>query len=233
MGLKDKMLRLIPHIKYTYLLISLLLLFLIFPLFEGLVVARIILSVFFSTVLISAIFVVSQKRGLLTIGIILSVPALIGNWSVYFVESNSLELMGRSFSILFLAFTTTNITATVFREEKVTADTIAGAICVYLLIGLTWAFLYSVTELIHPGSFTLEPFMIRTPSLYTPQKIGLFFYYSFVTLTTLGYGDITPLTPPARSLSMLEAVIGPVYLTVLVARLVALQISHSGKGRPG
>ena len=215
------------------MLISLLLLFLISPLFEELDFANIVISIFFSAVLISAVYAVSQKKGLFVISILLLCPALVGNWSVYFVESLSLEVIGRSFSALFLAFSAISMLNHVFfKEDHVTADTIAGAICVYMLVGLTWAYLYSVTELVLPGSFIFGPHTTRSPGSLVADKASLFFYYSFVTLTTLGYGDISPLSPPARSLSMLEAVIGPVYLTVLVARLVALQISHSGKDRP-
>ena len=221
-----------PHLKYTYLLVSLLFLFLISPLFEGLYVANFIVSIFFFAVLVSAVYALSQNKGLFVFSILLLCPALVGNWSVFFVESLSLEVIGRSFSALFLAYSVICMMNHVFREDHVTADTIAGAICVYLLIGLTWAYLYSVTELLLPGSFIFEPFTTRSPGSLVHDKSSLFFYYSFVTLTTLGYGDISPITPPARSLSMLEAMIGPIYLTVLVARLVALQISHSGKDRP-
>ncbi len=221
-----------PHLKYTYLLVSLLFLFLISPLFEGLYVANFIVSIFFFAVLVSAVYALSQNKGLFVFSILLLCPALVGNWSVFFVESLSLEVIGRSFSALFLAYSAICMMNHVFREDHVTADTIAGAICVYLLIGLTWAYLYSVTELLLPGSFIFEPFTTRSPGSLVHDKSSLFFYYSFVTLTTLGYGDISPITPPARSLSMLEAMIGPIYLTVLVARLVALQISHSGKDRP-
>ena len=221
------------HIKYTYLLISLMLLLLISPLFEELNFANIVISIFFSAVLISTVYAVSQKKSLFVFSILLLCPALVGSWSVYFVESLSLEIIGRSFSALFLAFSAICMMNHVFKEGHVTADTIAGAICVYLLIGLSWAYLYSVTELVMPGSFIFGPHTTRSTGSFAHHKSSLFFYYSFVTLTTLGYGDISPLSPPARSLSMLEAVIGPVYLTVLVARLVALQVTHSGKDRPG
>jgi hypothetical protein len=221
-----------PHLKYTSLLISLSFLLLISPLFEGLHVANIIVSILFSAVLVSAVYAVSQKKGLFAFSILLLCPALVGSWSVYFIESLSLEVIGKSFSAFFLVFSAISMLNHVFREDYVTVDTIAGAICVYLLIGLTWAYLYSVTELLLPGAFIFEPFTARASGSLVHDKSSLFFYYSFVTLTTLGYGDITPITPLARSLSMLEAVIGPIYLTVLVARLVALQISHSGQDRP-
>ena len=81
-------------------------------------------------------------------------------------------------------------------------------------------------EFFHPRSFTIEQSATHNP------EIGPFIYYSFVTLTTLGYGDTIPLIPPARSFSFVEAVIGQIYLAVLIARLVGLHIVHSSKKNP-
>lgn len=96
-----------------------------------------------------------------------------------------------------------------------------GAICVYFMIGLLWALIFSTLELLQPGSFQM------------PQGQGTelshFSYYSYVTLTTLGYGDITPISPPARSLALLEAIMGPLYIAVLIARLVGIHIVQSGE----
>ena len=214
--------------KFTYLLVSLLVLFLIAPLFEGLAVASALLGIFISAVLVSAVYAVSQNRRLFVIALILALPVLAGRWSVYFIDNPFLGFMGMSFGVLFLAFTATTILVSVFREKEVAADTISGAICVFLLIGLAWAFLYSVIEFLNPGSFNFGQFSAHMSSHSSHQQTTtLFVYYSFVTLTTLGYGDITPLTPPARSLAMIEAVVGQLYLVVLIARLVGLHIVHS------
>jgi len=215
--------------KFFYLLISLLLLFLIHPLLEGVIVFRFLLHIFFSVVLISALYAVSQKKVVLMVGLILLLPTLIGSWSVYFIASPALVLTGRSFGALFFAFTATTIVSKVFKENEVTTDTIAGAICVYLLIGLTWAFLYSFIEFLHPGSFSIDKLLPQDSSLRPEQQTTLFYYYSFVTLTTLGYGDITPLTPPARAFSFVEAIVGQIYVAVLIARLVGLHIVHSSR----
>lgn len=106
----------------------------------------------------------------------------------------------------------------------VTGELIAGSIAVYLLLGIAFAYLFALVELHSPGAFA---FADRAGHA-DPD----FYYYSLVTLTTLGYGDITPLAPMARGLAALEAVIGPVYLTVLVARLVGMHIS-GGSDTPG
>ena len=99
-------------------------------------------------------------------------------------------------------------------------ETIYGAIVVYILIGLMWAFLYHLTEIIHPQSFSFAA------ELVTDLKKSLF-YFSFITLTTLGYGDLTPVSSPAKSLAMLEAIVGQMFIAVLIARLVGMHISQS------
>jgi hypothetical protein len=110
----------------------------------------------------------------------------------------------------------------------VTADKIYGALCVYLLIGLTWGFMFLTLEGVQPGSFSLGQ---GQPNGIAKDPATLV-YFSFVTLSTVGYGDITPLSPPARSLAFMEAIIGQIYLAVLVARLVGLHIASSMAGDP-
>ena len=102
-----------------------------------------------------------------------------------------------------------------------TSNVVYDAVVIYLLIGITWSDVYAVLEHLPPGSFNLAG--------ASAIEVPAFTYYSFVTLTTLGYGDVTPLTDQARSLAILEAVIGQLYMTVLVARLVGLLISHSSR----
>ncbi len=186
----------IAKYKFIYLLVALLFFLLIHPLFEHLVFARILLQILDSAVLVTAIYAVCQNRKLLIFGISLLLPAMIGSWSSYVIEMPALDLMARSFSALFFAFAATVMMLNVFSEEEVTVDTISGALCVYLMMGLTWAFIYSVIEFLEPGSFTVNTKVSLSLSGDRYYEIPLFLYYSFVTLTTLGYGDITPLTPP-------------------------------------
>jgi Na+/H+-dicarboxylate symporter len=107
-------------------------------------------------------------------------------------------------------------------EREITQDTIYGAICGYLLLALCWALVFSLIETMVPGSFAV----LVTPAGDQERVASLMFYYSFTSLTTLGYGDIVPISPVTRSFSTLEAVMGQLYLTVLVARLVGLHISR-------
>jgi ion channel len=118
-------------------------------------------------------------------------------------------------------------------HEVVTADTVLGGICVYLLIGFVFFYLFDMVELIHPGAFlerdqrlrppvNAEHLLIRRPELN---------YFSFVTLTTVGFGDITPVDPLARVLTVLEALFGQIYLVTFLAFLVGNYISQRDASR--
>jgi hypothetical protein len=102
-------------------------------------------------------------------------------------------------------------------NRRVNAHMIYGALCVYLLLGLTFAFAFSALDAFAPGAIAG---IADTGG--ARATLGEYTYYSFVTLTTLGFGDLLPVSPLARTLSWAEAVIGQIYLTVILARLVAL-----------
>jgi Ion channel len=119
--------------------------------------------------------------------------------------------------IAFAIVTLVRVLGYVMQPGTVTADKIYGALSVYLLAGFAWGGAYALTELLRPDSFQWTPASQRS-SLTLLQS---FVYLSFVTLATLGYGDIVPVTPQARSLALLEAIFGTFYVVVIIARLVA------------
>ncbi len=211
------------HGRFSYLLISLVLLLLLHPIVAGVFIGRIIENIALSVVLLSAVYSVSRKKQVFTIAVLLAFPAFAGTWVAYFLGNVYLTLMAWSFAIVFLTLIGGIVLSDVLKAEKVTTDTIHGAISVYLLIGVTWAILYSLIEGVQPQSFLIAHGQIT----YVTEYILHFLYYSFVTLTTLGYGDITPLTPLAKTLSYMEAVTGQIYIAVLIARLVGVHIAQS------
>jgi hypothetical protein len=210
---------------FFYLLVSLFLLLLLHPFFAGAVLGRIVFLGCFSAVLFAALYAVSENRRVFTLAVAIAIPVVAGRWLGYFLESEFLTLMVNSGAALFFAFTASVVLSHVLKDEEVTADKIWGALCVYLLIGLTWGSLFLAMETIWPGSFQMAP----TPGAEAQEKLPLFMYYSFVTLTTVGYGDVFPLSPLARSFAVVEAVLGQIYLATLIARLVGLHIVHSLK----
>ena len=214
---------LIDHIlkgRFLFLLVFLLVYFVLIPFFENFVGFRILLDIFFSAVLITALYAVSQKKSYALIGATLAVPVFSLVWINHWVQFSSLTVTKSLFSILFLIYLIVIILNFIFNSRKVTRNVICAAIVVYLFLGLTWSFFYLILETLQPGSFSMA-------QSQSGESLMNFPYYSFVTLSTLGYGDIAPLSTRAKVLSMLEAVIGQIYLVVLVARLVGLQIAHS------
>jgi hypothetical protein len=208
--------------RFFVLLISLLLLPLVYPLLSGLglVGTRILSNIFFSIMLFSSVYAISHDKRLFTIALILGVPAFGARWVIHFMGSfPGIIVVVHSVVVIFLVLVAGTMLSHVLKDEVVTGEKVSAAICVYLFIGLTWAYLFSLAYYLEPGSFIIED-----------PDFSHFVYYSFITLSTLGYGDITPLSASARALSYVEAITGQLYLTVLVARLVGLHIAHGKKG---
>jgi hypothetical protein len=111
----------------------------------------------------------------------------------------------------------------VFREGPVTWYRIQGAVAFYLLLGLAWAGAYELIELHWPNAFAPPPSTMMNQS---EDPTARFVYFSFVTLTTVGYGDVTAVHPLARSLVTLEALMGQLFPAILLARLVSMELYH-------
>jgi len=204
------------------LLISLLLLLLLNPILSELDLrgSRWLLTIFFSVILFAGIFSVSQTRGVVIAATLLAIPAFLFRWlNELFVIS---DILYHLFDIFFLFYIGATILSYVLRPGGATTGRIFGAVNVYFLIGLTWSFFYSIIHALSPASFAV-----------TSPDSSYFLYYSYVTLSTLGYGDITPLTPVARSFAYMEAMIGQLYLAVLIARLVGQHIADAGRESTG
>ena len=151
---------------------------------------------------------------------LLVLPTLSFTWASYFVDSVGFYLASRFSIVVFFAFIIINVLVFIFRQDEVTRDLIVGAAVVYLLLAEMWASVYKILETLRPGSFAVPDGPLQNSEL-------LFDYYSLVTITTLGYGDVTPLTSVASTLSTLEAIVGQLYLVITVAWLVGVHVSQS------
>jgi len=206
--------------RFLTLLVLILAMLIVAPLVEEIVHLRMLMDIFWSAVFIGVIYAVSHKKHRILIALILALPMLGAMWSKYFVVNSALEVVGGLCGAAFFIFAIIQILIFIYSQKKVTTDLIVGAVIVYLLMALAWSFIFGVVESMHPGSFSV-------PEVEGISTSRSFLYYSFVTLTTLGYGDITPVTSLARSLCILEAVIGQLYLVVQVAWLVGVHVSQS------
>jgi hypothetical protein len=144
-----------------------------------------------------------------------------------FVASSSLEIARDLFGVAFFGYTVATMLMFILTTRRVTFNTVCASLCVYLLMGLVWALAYSVVDLLNPDAFTWTVAGKPAPSFRVGNGDAGMLYFSFATLTTLGYGDVLPTSPTSRVLATTEAIAGQLYLAVLVARLVGLQISES------
>jgi hypothetical protein len=210
--------------RFSFLLISIVLFLVLRPFVEGLVRINLLMEIFVSVILLSGIYAVSESRVSLVFALLTGLPALFIGWSFQLLKVPALLLTHHICSGLFFGVATIIILRHLVNQKVVTVDLIWGAVCGYFFIGFMWGDIYSLLETIQPGSFNLgqQPVM----------NIDSFIYFSFVSLTTLGYGDIIPLTKQAQSLAIIEAVMGQMYLAVNIAALVAIRISQARSREP-
>jgi len=209
--------------RFSDLLASLVAFFLITPFVVAIGPPGLAVSALFAIVLLVGVYAVSRNRRAALAAGALALLALLLRLAFLLGAGTVAGLLANVAAAAFLAFTALLVLRRVVAPGDVDSDRIAGAVCVYLLLGLIWAYLYSMLEISRPGSFK---------GLTTAQGEIAFVYYSFSTLTTLGYGDVTPLTLYARTLAWLEAVVGQMFLAVTVATLVGLRLSGGGKAVP-
>lgn len=137
-------------------------------------------------------------------------------------------------TILFLCYLSVLVLRDVFHDPARSWDNVYGALFVYFLVGLVFGNIFLVIHITHPNSFGLQRLRDDSvdPTVLMTESTD-FIYYSFVTIATLGYGDIVPTTPLTRTLSWMEAVLGQFFLAVFVARLIAAQAPHRHPHHPG
>ncbi len=173
------------------------------------------LAVMFSLLLIFAVNAASARRWHLLTAILLAIPWLVVRWTAFLLDSPLIEAIATIILAVLLFFTIGIVIAHVMSVAESDVNFICGALSVYFLMALAWAMSYVVIEAFDERSFAIDRAEGKIP-------LPNFLYFSLTTLTTLGYGDITPLKPFARIWSTLEAATGVLYTTVLVARLVAI-----------
>ena len=203
-------------VKALQLLLTLTLLIVISPFFdESSGSAAPVFTLLFSLQLVSVVYVAAGSGRQLAIGSLLAVAWLALRWSGFFAEHETATLISNMALVVFNLYAIGVCLRRIITAREVDLDVIFGAAAVYLLLAVTWAVVFGIVEQLAPGSFALKQ------SASGGQWIQ-FLYYSLVTQTTLGYGDVTPISPVAQVWSALEATLGVFYLAILVARLVGI-----------
>ena len=213
---------------HLWLLISLLVIFTISPFVVPYYYGPVILDVIAASVLVSATYAVSGRRSFFILATALSTIAISFTFWLAAAPSRWLMIVSHGSLVIVISYFAVAILSYVLGGGRVTADKIYGAICAYLLFGYAFTFLYSVIEEVQPGSFT------SLASVAPPDIVGRVMqmrYFSFVSLTSVGYGDIVPHSQMARTMALLEAMLGQFYLVALIGRLVGLHIVHGAEPR--
>ena len=194
---------------------SLLILLILSAVLEGYQYAYLILNIISTLVIIAGVYAASANKKSVIILLILGLPWFFSEW--FFLTSTKTLFVG----FFFFLYVTMTLMDMIIKTREITQNTLYGAVCVYLLLGLLWVSIYGLIDAIIPGA------------IFSGDEIGSrltsneLIYFSYTTLTTLGYGDITSLSPVGRIMSVLEAIIGQLFIAFMVARLIGIYTSRS------
>src|SRR5216110_620981 len=207
------------------LLIALALFFIWAPFVEEIEGGELIVSGLFSLVLVAGVLAVADRKRVLVIALVLAIPAIAGRWINHFRPDLIPPAVFLVAGLVSIAFVVGNLLRFVLRAPSVNTEVLCASISAYLMLGLMWTMAYWLVDQLTPGG----AFSFNTNAGRQSMNGFNALYFSFVTLSTVGYGDITPLSRIARWLAALEAMTGLLYMTVLIARLVALYSSPKSR----
>ena len=222
------MLEFIQRWRFSFLLAALVLNILLVPLIADIgaddskPIGSILIQLAFTLLLVILVFTVGHNKKLVGAYALFAFAALIFTWVNL---GSNITLYRNLFSFAALSIAMILVMVEVFSDDCVTMDTISGALCAYLLLGLTFASIYAFIDIVQPNSF-ISTVHARPITLAT-EAAGLDrIYFSFITLLTVGYGDIAPFSHAAKLFTIIEGFLGQVYLVVMIARLVGMHVSQ-------
>lgn len=199
---------------------------LVFSPFVETLIGRYLMEILFVAALLSGLRALDIKTQFYRFMIVLLVLSLGCGYLGTMQGNQVLFGIGTAGEALFLSLVALTILGDLFHGKQVSGDTLAGAVCVYLLIPVIFSYLYLLTELGMPESFSFTQGETARMQMWVSKEFFPFFYFSLITMTTVGYGDMLPVTSVARTLASVEAIIGQIYLTILVARLVGMYMRN-------
>ncbi|MCX5817642.1 MAG: potassium channel family protein [Proteobacteria bacterium] len=208
--------------KYSLLLFSLILLIVLSPIVDSYrLIAFFAESFLFMAIIVIMLRILDAGKTLFVISVSFAFFGILFHYlATFIVQNKHIGLLALFTYMLYIAIAIIFMLKKIFSEKRVTGDTIKGSISIYIFIGIWWQIFYTAIWVINPASFILQINRIDSPD---------FFYFSFTTMTTLGYGDVIPKSYTAKTAAVLQAITGQMYLAVLVARLVGLHTAHHDK----
>ncbi len=216
---------------YGLLLVWLLALCLLAPLIDGTGRTISMFDLMICVIMLSGLHAAQSTRRALVAATALIVSDLFSHWNAIAIPDEVSFLIHYTINLLILLFVTHSILTHIIADNQVTIETLKAAVCVYLLLGLVWLYIYALIDVLIPGSFLIrrQVPVNRFGHLVVGDSFAELLYFSYTTMTTLGFGDILPLSNFARTFSYLEAIVGQIFLTILIARLVGMHITRSSR----
>ena len=202
--------------RFSLLFIFLLATLILFPYAEASHFGSYAFRVIGSVAIVVSVYAANIHRSLLIVAVVLAIPALFERIVVPKLDAHSFFMLNIALTLVFDVVIVVVIFRHVLAAEQPTSETIFGALCLYLLVGFTFASVYGMIAAFQPNAFYMDP---RTNLHNAPDRFDLI-YYSFGTMTSLGAAGITPVSAQARSFSIVEAILGVLYLAVLIAGLI-------------
>jgi len=217
--------------RFTILLCALVSFMCVLPFISDVGAGALILRIGTSLLLLAAVYSVSERRWHLAVAIALGFPAILAQLDPVLIGKQRTLMLRMGTSAALLAYIAALISVFLLKQNRVSADMILGAINVYLLLAIAFTLLHALAELSNPGSYQYRGENLSSIFKGHPEIDALAFllYFSVITVTTLGYGDITPASPAARMLCSLEAVVGQLFVAIFIARLVSLHIGRKSR----
>ena len=191
-------------------------------------------TVLITLVLIAGVLAVGRSHRTLVLAVVLVLPAVVTRWVGHFWPGLIPQHFHPIAALVFIGFVEFQLLHFIFRARRVNSEVLCAGISGYLLLGILWMLAYRVVSLVNPVDPTHPGAFAFTVGPATAHSLSQFeaYYFSFITLSTVGYGDIAPLTNGARTLAMTEAMTGTIYMAVLISRLVSLYSSEKQDASP-
>lgn len=213
----------IPNKRLIYILVAILFLLVSYPFFIDFGFSWVPTVIFDVIIPFLAVYLAADHKRNLFFASGLAIPLAILSWFSIFGSSGILITLKYSFAIVFYAFATYVVLHQIIKKDVITVDIIVGSIAAYLMLGLTWTSIYALVDLTVADSFRYSTDIINNNG----SQID-FLYYSFVTLTNVGYGGLIPTSRYSRAFSLLESATGVIFTAVVIGRVIGLYVSEKG-----
>ncbi len=190
-------------------------------------VGIVLLQIVYTAILLSALYTVMRSPALFRAGLVLLIPALFANWVLNPVDNPVLSVIASSAILAIMLAAIGSMLRHIILAKRISQDIIFGSVAVYLLAGVTWAFCYEFVNDLMPGQVIEtvgDVLTMENRAAMFPE----FTYFSFITLTSVGYGDLTPIGAPARALAIVEGIFGQLYTAILIGKLVGMKVAQDG-----